>query len=553
MHLISSAAAVFFMTYILYAGPASAAAPEEVWIPKSSGGFHIIEGDAQVRVQFIRNGEINDTTGRITNLGGDKEFKGSYLRLATDEGTVIVLLRDIRFLESIQDSGQDGSPAPQNLNEESKSSKKRNQESSPKNLPKAIGVKLGGEIGSSPQGRPWFLSIVFETAIQEGVDTVLIEFDTPGGILNDGFTITSQILDARESGLTVIGWVKDALSAGARPALACDKLFVQPSARLGGAEWYSHGVKYEFKEINYEDTLYVYRIPTQVIYHRGNDYLPDRIRAKEDSYSNAIDRRLTQRSQIPDALIDAMSIMESELWFSNQSGLLSNTQLSSSDELVDDSTSVLTLNADQLVKFLGAKRASSIDEIANQLNITVLDGRDLPYRTTANASEIRKLKSNLKKSADFRILVNDVRDKLDDCFERATSIVDLSSIARREEDKRRARALDDWKASPQGRSNRPPPRSIRPLTGPPELIPAGRKLTMSIRQKVVACLSMAQKDYDLLEEQIKAMLGVNSVTEFVEVSRSIRTELDDPRTDVEFIEFVDVLADEVVEVFYNKQ
>ena len=64
---------------------------------------------------------------------------------------------------------------------------------------------------------------------------------------------------------------------------------------------------------------------------------------------------------------------------------------------------------------------------------------------------------------------------------------------------------------------------------------------------------MAQKDYDLLEEQIKAMLGVNSVTEFVEVSRSIRTELDDPRTDVEFIEFVDVLADEVVEVFYNKQ
>ena len=63
MHLISSAAAVFFMTYILYAGPASSAAPEEVWIPKSSGGFHIIEGDAQVRVQFIRNGEINDTTG----------------------------------------------------------------------------------------------------------------------------------------------------------------------------------------------------------------------------------------------------------------------------------------------------------------------------------------------------------------------------------------------------------------------------------------------------------------------------------------------------------
>ena len=62
---------------------------------------------------------------------------------------------------------------------------------------------------------------------------------------------------------------------------------------------------------------------------------------------------------------------------------------------------------------------------------------------------------------------------------------------------------------------------------------------------------MAQRDYDLLEDQINAMLDVDSVTEFIEASRSVRTELRDPRTDIEFIEFIDVLEDEVVPLFYT--
>lgn len=558
MNMILKTAAVLFLFKTLCVQPAFAAVSDEVWVPKSTGGFHIIQSDGRIRVQYELKKEIIDVTGRITNLGDNKEFKGSYLRLETSEGTLIVLLKDIRFLESVKDVGRGEADLP-DTNEGQKEQRPNpaDQQVEPASrggMQKAFAVKLGGEIGTTPQGRPWFLSIVFETARNQGVETVIIEFDTPGGVLKDGFSITSQILDARDSGITVIGWVKDALSAGARPALACDRLYVHPNARLGGAEWFSHGVEYEIREIVYKDELYVYAVPQNVIYHRGNDYLPERLRAKQDSYTQAIDRRLAQRSTFPIALIDAMCVMENELWHNVQTNSLSNAQSTTKDFLVDDGRSVLTLNADQMIQFLNANPASSKDEIAQDLNISILDGTDLPYRSTGNAPEIRKLKANLKKSADFRVLAEDVRDKLIDVFERSLRLIELSVDERKAEDARRARALNEWKTSQtSGAFNRRPPKSIRPLEGPAALIPVGRKLSADLRKKVVGCLSMAQRDYDLLEDQIEAMLGVSSVTEFVESSRAIRGELRDPRTTIEFVEFVDVLSDEVLEIFFTQQ
>ena len=136
-----------------------------------------------------------------------------------------------------------------------------------------------------------------------------------------------------------------------------------------------------------------------------------------------------------------------------------------------------------------------------------------------------------------------------------TKLIDyLTEEERKAEDLQRARSLEEWKASQtSGSFNRRPPKSIRPLEGPAALVPVGRKLSAEVRRKVVGCLSMAQKDYDLLEEQIEAMLGVSSVIEFVEASRAIRGELKEPRTTIEFIEFIDVLEDEVLEIFFTEQ
>ena len=562
MRKTTSTTAFIIFLIALCTRPVLAEGPEEVWIPKSSGGFHIIQNDTPVRVQYELNEEVIDITGQITNLGKDKKFKGSYLRVATENETRIVMLKDIRFLETIEGEDQGDKPAAPKREPSRKSApnleESKNDGETQKRSTKAFAVKVGGEIGTTPQGRPWFLGIVFETAKSQNIDTVIIEFDTPGGILDDGFSITSQILDARESGITVIGWVKDALSAGARPALACNQLFVHPNARLGGAEWYRHGVEYDVREITHNENIYLYPIPKNVIYHRSNDYLPDRIRAKIDSYTEAIDRRLTQRSNIPPALLDSMCVMESELWHNPQNNTLSNAQRESNNVLIDDSNSVLTLNADQLIQFLNAKPASSMDEIAQSLKVSTLDGTGLPYRSTERASEIKRLKANLKKSADLRVLVEDIRDKLADMVEGSPRLVELSKEEREREDKQRARKLEDYEAYISSRGGdvfkKPPPPDAIPLKGPPALTPDGRKSSGELRKKLSQCFDMANKNYDLLEDQIKTMLNVNSVTEFVESKRVVLKELKaTPRTIVEFTEFLDVLDDEVLEIFFTRK
>ena len=104
--MILKTAAVLFLFKTLCVQPAFAVVSDEVWVPKSTGGFHIIQSDGRIRVQYELKKEIIDVTGRITNLGDNKEFKGSYLRLETSEGTLIVLLKDIRFLESVKDVGR---------------------------------------------------------------------------------------------------------------------------------------------------------------------------------------------------------------------------------------------------------------------------------------------------------------------------------------------------------------------------------------------------------------------------------------------------------------
>ena len=87
MSMILKAAAVLLLFNTLCVQPAFAVGSDEVWVPKSTGGFHIIQSDSRVRVQYELKKEMIDVTGRITNLGENKEFKGSYLRLATDDGT----------------------------------------------------------------------------------------------------------------------------------------------------------------------------------------------------------------------------------------------------------------------------------------------------------------------------------------------------------------------------------------------------------------------------------------------------------------------------------
>jgi ClpP class serine protease len=62
---------------------------------------------------------------------------------------------------------------------------------------------------------------------------LLVKFDTPGGNSNAGMLIHSLIAMARES-MPVVGWARQAMSAGVLPLAACDASFSHPYGQLGG-------------------------------------------------------------------------------------------------------------------------------------------------------------------------------------------------------------------------------------------------------------------------------------------------------------------------------
>ncbi len=71
-----------------------------------------------------------------------------------------------------------------------------------------------------------------ERAIAAGATVIVLELDTPGGVVTDAMTI-SQYLKSLQ-GVTTIAWIRpNAYSAGSMIATACDLIFVSPSSSFG--------------------------------------------------------------------------------------------------------------------------------------------------------------------------------------------------------------------------------------------------------------------------------------------------------------------------------
>jgi len=65
---------------------------------------------------------------------------------------------------------------------------------------------------------------------------LLLELDTPGGSVEVMRQLVQQLDEAQSSGVRVVGWVEgEAASAGALIAMACDLLYLRPSASMGSA------------------------------------------------------------------------------------------------------------------------------------------------------------------------------------------------------------------------------------------------------------------------------------------------------------------------------
>ena len=74
----------------------------------------------------------------------------------------------------------------------------------------------------------------FQQAIDDGAEVIILDINSPGGLTMVTFELMDMVLDAED--VETVAWVqRDALSGASMLALACDKIFIEPGARIGDA------------------------------------------------------------------------------------------------------------------------------------------------------------------------------------------------------------------------------------------------------------------------------------------------------------------------------
>ncbi len=83
-------------------------------------------------------------------------------------------------------------------------------------------------------GLSTFIKNSLKEAEEEGIDTVILEMDTPGGRVDAANIICEALLDYKGSSITFV--LNQAWSAGSMIALATDKIIMRPASSIGSAE-----------------------------------------------------------------------------------------------------------------------------------------------------------------------------------------------------------------------------------------------------------------------------------------------------------------------------
>ena len=85
-------------------------------------------------------------------------------------------------------------------------------------------------------GSSQFMKSVVQRAINQKASAIVINMNTPGGLLSDMISIVSSITDANQSGIPTYTYVVPnglAASAGSYIAMACNKIYMGPGCEIG--------------------------------------------------------------------------------------------------------------------------------------------------------------------------------------------------------------------------------------------------------------------------------------------------------------------------------
>jgi membrane-bound serine protease (ClpP class) len=121
----------------------------------------------------------------------------------------------------------------------------RSAEESPAKYSRPVLIEFDGEI------MPWLESYVYaklRAAKQQGADLVIIEIDSPGGLVGPSLSIAARLRDL-DWAHTVAYIPEQALSGASFVALGCDDIIMGPNAKLGDAGVIEPNARFQFQYV----------------------------------------------------------------------------------------------------------------------------------------------------------------------------------------------------------------------------------------------------------------------------------------------------------------
>ena len=99
--------------------------------------------------------------------------------------------------------------------------------------PEVLLIRIEGMIEPLMQN---FFNQQLRRARSENIDIIIIEIDSPGGLLGTAETMADDIAALEQDGIRTVAWIpREAISGAAIIALGCDEIYMHPDARIGDA------------------------------------------------------------------------------------------------------------------------------------------------------------------------------------------------------------------------------------------------------------------------------------------------------------------------------
>lgn len=215
------------------------------------------------------------------------------------------------------------------------------------------------------------VSDLVEKSRKSGCAALMLEIESPGGLVHEGEKIVDTIIDAQAAGLTVIAWYGQAFSAASWIPFAAKIAVCKPTGTCGGS----------------------------VIWAPGPDGKPSPVDAKMASATIGKVKNAARAGSKEPILVDAIFRQEAEVWLAAD-GSLHTAEPEPGSKCLDDSKTVLNMDA-RMAQSIGFARGTAMtrDEAVRVAGLASITWVELNDIVTARAKRVKDTEKKWESSS----------------------------------------------------------------------------------------------------------------------------------------------------------